>query len=104
MRTIEHAGYETPTPIQAKAIPVALEGKDMIGTAQTGTGKTAAFVLPILQRLLSGQNGHHRVLIVTPTRELAEQINDTVRALSKGTNIRTAAIYGGVSAVPQERA
>jgi ATP-dependent RNA helicase RhlE len=105
MRTIEHAGYETPTPIQAKAIPVALEGKDLIGTAQTGTGKTAAFVLPILHRLLStGQNGHHRALIVTPTRELAEQINDTVRALSKGTGIRSAPIYGGVSAIPQERA
>jgi ATP-dependent RNA helicase RhlE len=104
MRTIEHAGYETPTPIQAQAIPIALEGKDLIGTAQTGTGKTAAFVLPILQRLLNGQNSHHRALIVTPTRELAEQINDTVRALSKGTNIRSAAIYGGVSAVPQERA
>jgi ATP-dependent RNA helicase RhlE len=105
MRTIEHAGYESPTPIQAKAIPVALEGKDLIGTAQTGTGKTAAFVLPILHRLLStGQNGHHRALIVTPTRELAEQINDTVKMLSKGTGIRTAAVYGGVSAIPQERA
>jgi ATP-dependent RNA helicase RhlE len=105
MRAIQHAGYESPTPIQAKAIPVALEGKDVIGTAQTGTGKTAAFVLPILQRLLTtGHNGHHRALIVTPTRELAEQINETVRMLGKGTGIRSATIYGGVSASPQERA
>ncbi len=90
MRAIEHAGYESATPIQAKAIPVALEGKDIIGTAQTGTGKTAAFVLPILQRLLQrAERPPHRALIVTPTRELAEQINDTVRMLSKGTHIRT---------------
>lgn len=105
MRAIQHAGYESPTPIQAKAIPVALEGKDVIGTAQTGTGKTAAFVLPILQRLLTtGHNGHHRALIVTPTRELAEQINDTFRLFGKGTGIRSATIYGGVGAGPQERA
>ena len=105
LRAVQGAGYESPTPIQAKAIPVALEGKDLIGTAQTGTGKTAAFVLPILQRLLtSGRNGHHRALIVTPTRELAEQINDTFRLFAKGAGIRSATIYGGVSAGPQERA
>ena len=110
MRAVQEAGYDVATPIQASAIPVALTGQDIIGTAQTGTGKTAAFVLPILQRLLKehATAPHHarvhRVLIVTPTRELAEQINDTIKALAKHTRIRTATIYGGVSAGPQERA
>jgi ATP-dependent RNA helicase RhlE len=110
MRAIIEAGYETPTPIQAAAIPVALSGKDLIGTAQTGTGKTAAFVLPILQRLLKEHATaphharFHRALIVTPTRELAEQINDTIKALARHTRIRSATIYGGVSASPQEQA
>ncbi len=101
---IHRAGYEEPTPIQVQVIPAALEGHDLIGTAQTGTGKTAAFVLPILHRLLSGPRGVARVLIVTPTRELAEQINDAVRALSVGTRIRSATIYGGVGAAPQIKA
>jgi ATP-dependent RNA helicase RhlE len=101
---IQRAGYETPTPIQVQAIPAALEGHDLIGTAQTGTGKTAAFVLPILHRLLSGPRGRARALIVTPTRELAEQINDTIRALSAGTRLRSATIYGGVGAAPQIKA
>src|SRR5512147_516047 len=70
---IHKAGYEVPTPIQEAAIPAALRGRDLIGTAQTGTGKTAAFVLPILHRLLKGGRGVARALIVTPTRELAEQ-------------------------------
>jgi ATP-dependent RNA helicase RhlE len=110
MRAITEAGYETPTPIQAAAIPVALTGQDLVGTAQTGTGKTAAFVLPILQRLLKehATAPHHarihRALIVTPTRELAEQINDTIKALARHTRIRSATIYGGVGAGPQERA
>ena len=103
-QTIADAGYTEPTPIQKAAIPAALSGIDLIGTAQTGTGKTAAFVLPILQRLLEGPRNRHRVLIVTPTRELAEQINDTVKALAKGTGIRSATIYGGVSMLPQEHA
>ena len=101
---IHRAGYEEPTPIQVQVIPAALEGHDLIGTAQTGTGKTAAFVLPILHRLLSGPRGVARVLIVTPTRELAEQINDAIRALSVGTRIRSATIYGGVGAAPQIKA
>jgi len=101
---IHRAGYEEPTPIQVQVIPAALEGHDLIGTAQTGTGKTAAFVLPILHRLLSGPRGIARVLIVTPTRELAEQINDAIRALSVGTRIRSATIYGGVGAAPQIKA
>ena len=101
---IQRAGYEMPTPIQEKAIPAALKSRDLIGTAQTGTGKTAAFVLPILNRLLSGPRNQTRALIVTPTRELAEQINDTCRALSVGTGLRTATVYGGVGATPQIQA
>jgi ATP-dependent RNA helicase RhlE len=101
---IKNAGYETPTPIQEAAIPAALRGRDIIGTAQTGTGKTAAFVLPILNRLLDGPKGMPRALIVTPTRELAEQINQVIHALSVGTNIRSATIYGGVGADRQIKA
>jgi len=101
---LKRAGYDTPTPIQAQAIPAALEGRDLIGTAQTGTGKTAAFVLPILHSLLSGSRNRSRALIVTPTRELAEQINETVHMLSAGTSLRSGTIYGGVGSVPQIQA
>jgi ATP-dependent RNA helicase RhlE len=101
---IARAGYETPTPIQVQAIPAALSGQDLIGTAQTGTGKTAAFVLPILHKLLSGPRGQARALIVTPTRELAEQINDTIRSLAAGTRLRSTTLYGGVGAAPQIKA
>ena len=101
---ISKAGYETPTPIQQAAIPAALRGRDIIGTAQTGTGKTAAFVLPILNKLLTGQRNTPRALIVTPTRELAEQINDVVKTLSAGTKLKSATIYGGVGANPQIQA
>lgn len=101
---INRSGYEIPTPIQLAAIPAALEGNDLIGTAQTGTGKTAAFVLPILHRLLNGPRRVARSLIVTPTRELAEQINDTIHELAHGTQIRSATIYGGVGPAPQVRA
>ncbi|HEU5013014.1 MAG TPA: DEAD/DEAH box helicase [Roseiflexaceae bacterium] len=105
-RAIQRAGFTTPTPIQEQAIPIGLEGRDLIGTAQTGTGKTAAFVLPIVQRLLDHPErlGRTRALIVTPTRELAEQINTTVREFTRNTNVRSAAVYGGVSMVPQEHA
>jgi ATP-dependent RNA helicase RhlE len=98
---INRAGYETPTPIQEAAIPAALAGSDLIGTAQTGTGKTAAFVLPILHKLLNGPRNVSRALIVTPTRELAEQINEVIRDLSAGTRLRSATIYGGVGPTPQ---
>lgn len=98
MRGIKNAGYETATPIQEAAIPAAIRGRDVIGTAQTGTGKTAAFILPILNRLLNGSRGMPRALIVTPTRELAEQIHEVTKMLSAGTKIRSATIYGGVSA------
>ena len=104
MAGIKKAGYEVATPIQEAAIPLALAGHDLIGTAQTGTGKTAAFVLPILQKLLDGPRRTARALIVTPTRELAEQINDVIRALASGTQIRSATIYGGVGTMPQVKA
>jgi ATP-dependent RNA helicase RhlE len=101
---INKAGYETPTPIQQAAIPAALRGRDIIGTAQTGTGKTAAFVLPILNKLLDGQRNIPRALIVTPTRELAEQIHDVIKVLAAGTKLKSATIYGGVGANPQIQA
>jgi len=104
MQGIKVAGYEAATPIQEAAIPAAIRGRDIIGTAQTGTGKTAAFVLPILNKLLDGPRGMPRALIVTPTRELAEQIHQVVRALSAGTRLRSATIYGGVTASRQIKA
>ncbi len=104
MAGIIKSGYETPTPVQEQAIPAALAGHDLIATAQTGTGKTATFVLPILNKLLKGPRQKARALIVTPTRELAEQINDNIRALSVGTNLRSATIYGGVGAGPHVKA
>jgi ATP-dependent RNA helicase RhlE len=104
MAGIKKAGYETATPIQEAAIPAALRGRDIIGTAQTGTGKTAAFILPILNRLLDGPRHVTRVLIVTPTRELAEQIHDVVKDLAAGTKLRSATIYGGVGPAPQVKA
>ncbi|MCG2788154.1 MAG: DEAD/DEAH box helicase [Anaerolineae bacterium] len=104
MAGITKSGYETPTPVQEQAIPAALAGHDLIATAQTGTGKTATFVLPILHKLLTGPRHRTRALIVTPTRELAEQINDNIRTLSAGTNLRSATIYGGVGTAPQVKA
>lgn len=98
MQGIKLAGYQTATPIQEAAIPAALRGRDIIGTAQTGTGKTAAFILPILNKLLDGPRGTPRALIVTPTRELAEQIHQVTKTLSAGTGLRSATIYGGVGA------
>jgi len=94
---IKAAGYATPTPIQQQAIPHLLKGRDLLGTAQTGTGKTAAFVLPILQRLTKGPRGRVRVLIVAPTRELAEQIRQASVDLGRSTRVRSVAVYGGVS-------
>jgi len=104
MQGIKVAGYEVATPIQEAAIPAALRERDIIGTAQTGTGKTAAFVLPILNKLLDGPRGMPRALIVTPTRELAEQINQVIRALAVGTRLRSTTIYGGVTASRQIKA
>jgi ATP-dependent RNA helicase RhlE len=104
MQGIKVAGYEAATPIQEAAIPAALRGRDIIGTAQTGTGKTAAFILPILNKLMNGPRGIPRALIVTPTRELAEQIHQVTKMLSAGTRIRSATIYGGVTASRQIKA
>ena len=94
-------GYTQPTPIQAQAIPSVLEGRDCLGLAQTGTGKTAAFALPILQRLSTGPRGVVRALVVAPTRELAEQIRSVFAALGQHTGLRAIAVYGGVSAHAQ---
>lgn len=97
-------GYTSPTPIQEQAIPVALEGRDVMGLAQTGTGKTAAFVLPILERLMTGPLGPVRALIIAPTRELAQQIHEATVDMAKYTKIRSVAIYGGVNKNPQIKA
>ncbi len=96
--------YSTPTPIQERTIPPILEGRDVLGLAQTGTGKTAAFVLPILERLIPGRRGMLRALILSPTRELAEQTHTVIKALGRQTGLRSLTIYGGVSAVPQIKA
>ena len=103
---VQVAGFTELTPVQEAALPAGLEGRDIIGTAQTGTGKTAAFVLPILQHLLDtpGPRGRLRALIVTPTRELAEQVQDHVRQLAQFTKLRSATVYGGVGFQPQQRA
>ena len=103
MAGVRALGYITPTPIQQKAIPPINQGRDVIGLAQTGTGKTAAFVLPILQRLLQGQQGRVRALIISPTRELAEQTCEASNDLGMQTGLRSAAIYGGVSMDQQLR-
>jgi len=105
LRGVVDAGYTSPTPIQAAAIPPALAGKDITGTAQTGTGKTAAFVLPMLVRLSaspsSAQRRPVRALVVTPTRELALQVEEAVRTYGKHTGLRSVAVFGGVGMGPQ---
>ncbi len=98
---INSAGYSSPTPIQLHTIPPILEGRDVLGLAQTGTGKTAAFVLPILQHLMSGPRGKLRALILSPTRELAEQTHTNIGMLGDETGLRSLTIYGGVSSQPQ---
>ncbi|NHZ39468.1 DEAD/DEAH box helicase [Massilia aquatica] len=104
VRTLDALGYSTPTPVQAQAIPAVLAGRDMMAAAQTGTGKTAGFALPLLQRLtLQGQVGANavRVLVLVPTRELAEQVHESFRAYGAGLPLRTHVAYGGVSINPQ---
>ncbi|MGE5468005.1 MAG: DEAD/DEAH box helicase, partial [Ignavibacteria bacterium] len=102
LRSISEQGYDTPTPIQAQAIPLVLEGRDLMAAAQTGTGKTAGFTLPILQLLSSRDAGMSlkrfkpRALVVVPTRELAVQVHDSVRTYGKHLKLRSAAIFGGV--------
>jgi ATP-dependent RNA helicase RhlE len=104
LKALQKEGYTTPTPIQAQTIPHALQGKDILGLAQTGTGKTAAFALPILQLLNREQfNGykHTRALILTPTRELATQISESFQSYGRYTNVKQEVIFGGVSQHPQ---
>lgn len=94
---IRSFGYQSPTPIQLQCIPLIFQGKDVMGLAQTGTGKTAAFALPILQRLMSGPRRRLRALVIAPTRELAEQIHEAFSRLGSHTRLKSVAIYGGVS-------
>ena len=103
MAGIRVAGYSRPTPIQARAISPIMQGRDVIGLAQTGTGKTAAFVLPILERLRRGRHGCLRALIISPTRELAEQTCEVVNSLGSRTGLKGMAVYGGVNMDQQVR-
>jgi ATP-dependent RNA helicase RhlE len=103
-RATSDLGFEKPTPIQAEAIPAGLAGRDVLASASTGSGKTAAFLLPILQRLLAEPRGRTRALVLTPTRELAQQIADDARDLARHTRVTSAAVYGGVAMGPQQRA
>lgn len=98
---ITAAGYKTPTPIQVQAIPMVMQGRDVMGLAQTGTGKTAAFVLPILHRLMRSKRGQIGCLIIAPTRELTEQIHDAITSLGHETGIHSLTVYGGVNVNPQ---
>ncbi len=104
LKAVRALGYEVPTAIQREGIPPILAGRDVIGTAQTGSGKTAAFLLPILQRLSREPGGRTRVLILTPTRELAAQIEAALHDLGRGGRVRGKAVYGGVGMAPQEDA
>ena len=105
---IKSAGYTTPTPIQAKAIPPQIEGKDLMGSAQTGTGKTAAFILPLLQKLsvegTRAESRHPRALILAPTRELAVQIGESIKTYGRFLQVTHTVIFGGVGQFPQQRA
>src|SRR5882672_5434663 len=103
-RGLKELGFHQPTPIQLQAIPPALEGRDLLATAMTGTGKTAAFVLPILHKLVGKPRGTTRALILTPTRELAAQVLADVNDLATHTPITAAAVFGGVGMGPQEHA
>ena len=96
LNAIADAGYETPSPIQEQAIPLVMSGHDVLGIAQTGTGKTAAYLLPILMKIKYAQGMHPRVLILAPTRELVMQIDATITQLATYTDIRHVAIYGGL--------
>lgn len=102
LAAVEALGWTTPTPIQAMAIPPAMEGKDVVGIAQTGTGKTGAFILPVLENIQAG--GGLQVLVLCPTRELAQQVSDDTEEMAKGTNLRVRAIFGGVKYGPQNEA
>src|ERR1700712_3748838 len=104
LRGVKELGFTRATPIQEQAIPPALEGRDLLACAMTGSGKTAAFLLPILHRLIGKPRGTTRALILAPTRELAAQIAEHLQALATHTGLRGAAVFGGVGMGPQERA
>ena len=104
LRGIADLGFETPTPIQNAAIPIGLAGRDVLACAMTGSGKTAAFMLPVLQRLLAERKRATRALVLTPTRELAAQIEDHSRRLARHAGIGVASVIGGVAFGPQEQA
>src|SRR5438046_193910 len=104
VQAIREMRYTEPTPIQAEAIPAILDDRDLIATAQTGTGKTAAFLLPILQQLLSLPHGTTQALIIAPTRELAQQIEDVCIGLAYHTTLRVGLLVGGTAMGPQEKA
>ena len=108
LRAVAESGYTAMTPIQAKAIPIVLDGRDVMGAAQTGTGKTAAFTLPLLQKMLAHENAsmspaRHpvRALVITPTRELADQVANSVKTYAKHTNLRSTVVFGGIDMKPQ---
>ncbi len=102
LRAVSEKGYTHPTPIQSQAIPAVLSGRDVLAGAQTGTGKTAAFVLPMLQRLAAAPAGRApRALVLTPTRELAAQVAESARTYGKYVGLRTVVVFGGVSINPQ---
>ena len=107
-KAVAEMGYENMTPIQAQAIPVVLQGRDVMGAAQTGTGKTAAFTLPLLQRMMKHDNtstspARHpvRALVLLPTRELADQVAEQVKLYAKYTNLRSMVVFGGMDMKPQ---
>ncbi len=108
LRAVAESGYTAMTPIQAKAIPIVLDGRDVMGAAQTGTGKTAAFTLPLLQKMLQHENAsmspaRHpvRALVITPTRELADQVANSVKTYAKHTQLRSMVVFGGIDMKPQ---
>ncbi|MBI5565009.1 MAG: DEAD/DEAH box helicase, partial [Chloroflexi bacterium] len=105
LKNVQAMEFETPTPIQHATIPAALTGQDILGSAETGTGKTAAYLLPILHRLINSPRPRRpRVLVLVPTRELALQVAEQAKQLSTGTGLRSVAVYGGVSLGNQEEA
>jgi ATP-dependent RNA helicase RhlE len=104
LRNVRALGYHAPTPVQAQAIPAIRAGRDLVATAQTGTGKTAAFLRPVMQQLLTRPRGTTGALVLTPTRELAQQIDVVFRGLAAGTPLRSGLVIGGAPQMPQERA
>ncbi|TPH19310.1 DEAD/DEAH box helicase [Litorilituus lipolyticus] len=104
LKAVAEQGYETPSPIQAQAIPAVISGRDVMAAAQTGTGKTAGFTLPLLERLIKGnrvQSNNVRALVLTPTRELAAQVNESIETYSKYVNLNATVVFGGVKINPQ---